>query len=241
MTEWDRLAARFEEHRPRLRVVANRILGSPVEADDAVQEAYLRLGRADPAHVRNLGGWLTTVVGRVCLDMLRTRDAQREELHGIQPPEPVATHHDQTDPEHQVLFTESVGTALRIILETLGPAERLALVFHDMFCVPFDVIAPLLRRSPTAARQLACRARRRLGETATTLTDDRARHDQAVCAFRAATRDGDFTALVAMLAPGLDVRPWRQLAVAGGAAPPVRPRTHAVRGSAVPAGRRLAS
>jgi RNA polymerase sigma factor (sigma-70 family) len=202
-TDGDRLAGRFEAHRPALRAVANRILGSPAEADDAVQEAWLRLRRTDTAGVHNLGGWLTTTVGRVCLDMLRTRQSQREEPHGIHAPEPAAAHHDRADdPEHQAVLAESVGMALRIILETLGPAERLALVFHDMFAVPFGDIAPLVGRSPTAVRQLACRARRRIEETATTLEDDPARHHEAVHAFRAATRDGDFTALLTMLSPG---------------------------------------
>jgi RNA polymerase sigma-70 factor (ECF subfamily) len=197
----DRLAGRFEAHRLRLRAVAHRMLGSPADADDAVQEAWLRLHRVDPTGVRNLGGWLTTTVGRVCLDMLRTRESQREDLRGTHPPEPVDTRADHTDPEHQAVLTESVGTALQIILDTLGPAERLALVFHDMFAMPFDDLGPLIGRSPTAARQLASRARRRIEESAAAPPADRARHGEAVSAFRAAANHGDFAALLTVLDP----------------------------------------
>jgi RNA polymerase sigma factor (sigma-70 family) len=208
----DRLAGRFEAHRLRLRAVAHRMLDSPADADDAVQEAWLRLHRVDPTGVRNLGGWLTTTVGRVCLDMLRTRESQREELRGTHPPDPVDP---RADPEHQAVLTESVGTALHIIQDTLGPAERLALVFHDMFAVPFDDIGPLIGRSPTAARQLASRARRRIEESAAAPTvfdgslrklreTDRTWRDEAVSAFRAAAHQGDFAALLSMLDPDLE-------------------------------------
>src|ERR671916_3534605 len=158
--EW--LAKRFEENRAHLRAVGYRMLGSLSEADDAVQEAWLRLSRSDISGIENLGGWLTTVVGRVCLDMLRSRKSRREEPLGARLPEPIISREDGIDPDHEALVADSVGLALLVVLETLAPAERLAFVLHDMFAVPFEEIAPIVNRSPTAARQLASRARRRV-------------------------------------------------------------------------------
>src|SRR3954451_10029979 len=161
------LAERFEEHRAHLRAVAYRMLGSMGEADDAVQEAWLRLSRSDADAIENLGGWLTTVVGRVSLDMLRSRRSRREEPRGVRVPEPVIDREDGGDPEHETLLADSVGLALLVVLETLNPAERLAFGLHDMFAVPSEKIAPIVDRSPAAARQLASRARRRVqGEPA---------------------------------------------------------------------------
>ena len=171
MDEHDWLARRFEENRTHLRAVAYRMLGSIGEADDAVQEAWLRLSRSDTSGVQNLGGWLTTVVSRVCLDMLRSRRSRREEPLSQPPggrvPEPIASCGDGIDPEHEALLADSIGPALLVVLETLAPAERLAFVLHDMFSVPFEEIAPIVGRSPTAARQLASRARRRVQRAAT--------------------------------------------------------------------------
>src|SRR2546423_4658706 len=158
----DFLADGFEAHRPHLRTVAYRMLGSATEADDAVQEAWLRLSRADTSDVENLGGWLTTVVARVCLNMLRSRTSRREEPLGVHMPDPIVSREDGIDPEHQAMLADSVGLALLVVLELLDPAERLAFVLHDMFAVPFDEIAPIVGRSPAAARQLASRARRRV-------------------------------------------------------------------------------
>ena len=162
MDEHEWLAERFEANRTHLRAVAYRMLGSLSEADDAVQEAWLRLSRSDTSGVENLGGWLTTVVARVCLDMLRSRKSRREEPLGAHVPEPIASREDGSDPEHEALLADSVGLALLVVLDTLTPAERLAFVLHDMFAVPFDEIAPIVGRSPAAARQLASRARRRV-------------------------------------------------------------------------------
>ena len=162
MDEKDWLAERFEEHRTHLRAVAYRMLGSVSEADDAVQEAWLRLSRADRSDVENLGGWLTTVVARVCLNMLRARKTRREEPLEVHVPDPIVSRAEGLDPEHEALLADSVGLALLVVLETLTPAERLAFVLHDMFAVPFDEIAPMVGRSPDAARQLASRARRRV-------------------------------------------------------------------------------
>jgi RNA polymerase sigma-70 factor, ECF subfamily len=163
MDEHDRLAERFEEHRSHLRAVAYRMLGSLSEADDAVQETWLRLSRSDTGNVDNLGGWLTTVVARVCLDVLRSRRSRREEPLGPERlPEPIVSAQDGVDPEQQALLAEGVGLALLVVLDTLAPAERLAFVLHDLFAVPFDEIAPIVGRSPTATRQLASRARRRV-------------------------------------------------------------------------------
>jgi RNA polymerase sigma factor (sigma-70 family) len=200
------LAQHFEEHRTRLRAVAYRMLGSLSEADDAVQEAWLRLSRSDTSQVENLGGWLTTVVGRVCLDMLRSRGSRREEPLGARLPEPIISRENGIDPEHEALVADSVGLALLVVLETLAPAERLAFVLHDMFAVPFEEIAPIVGRSPTAARQLASRARRRVQGAATSADAGLACQREAVDAFLAASRDGDFEALLAVLDPDVVLR-----------------------------------
>src|SRR5262245_52581549 len=201
MNQRDRLGERFEQNRPHLRAVAYRMLGSLSEADDAVQEAWLRLSRSDTSEVENLGGWLTTVVARVCLDMLRSRKSRREEPLGVHVPDPVVSSEDGIDPEHEALLADSVGLALLVVLDTLNPAERLAFVLHDMFAVPFNEIAPLVGRSPTAARQLASRARRRVRGSAPVPDPDLARQREVVDAFLAASRGGDFDALLAVLDP----------------------------------------
>jgi RNA polymerase sigma-70 factor (ECF subfamily) len=200
------LAERFEEHRTHLRAVAYRMLGSLSEADDAVQEAWLRLSRSDPSNVDNLGGWLTTVVGRVSLNMLRSRHRRREESLGPYVPEPIVDRIDGTHPEHEVLLADSVGLALLVILETLAPAERLAFVLHDMFAVPFDEIGQILDRSPAAARQLASRARRRVSGVSPVPDVDLSKQQEAVDAFLRAARDGDLDALVAVLDPDVVLR-----------------------------------
>ncbi len=230
MVEHDWLAERFEEHRGHLRAVAYRMLGSRSEADDAVQEAWLRLSRADTSGVENLRGWLTTVVARLCLDMLRSRTARPEEplegsahppeplasgdagsdpehdaLLSAHPPEPLASGDAGSDPEHDALLADSVGLALLVVLETLAPAERVAFVLHDMFDLPFDEIAPIVGRSAAAARQLASRARRRVQGATTTRGADVARQRQLVDAFLAASRGGDFAALLADFAALLAV------------------------------------
>jgi RNA polymerase sigma factor (sigma-70 family) len=200
MNETDWLAAQFEANRPHLRAVAYRMLGSLSEAEDAVQEGWLRLSRADTSDVENLAGWLTTVVGRVCLDMLRSRRTRREEPLEYGVSEPI----DGADPEHEAVLADSVGLALLVVLETLAPAERLAFVLHDMFAMPFDEIAPIVGRSTTAARQLASRARRRVqGAPA---VPDVERQREVVDAFLAASRGGDFAALVAVLDPDVVLR-----------------------------------
>jgi len=206
MDERDLLAERFEANRTHLRAVAYRMLGSLSEADDAVQEAWLRLNRSDAGGVENLGGWLTTVVGRVCLDMLRSRRSRREEPLSARSPEPIVGREDRTDPEHEALLADSVGLALLAVLETLNPPERLAFVLHDTFAVPFEEIAPIVGRTPAAARQLASRARRRVrGENA--IPDaDLARQREVVDAFLAAARDGDFEALLRVLDPDVVLR-----------------------------------
>jgi RNA polymerase sigma-70 factor (ECF subfamily) len=204
--EW--LTERFEEHRTHLRAVAYRMLGSVSEADDAVQDAWLRLSRADTSSVENLGGWLTTVVARVCLNMLRSRQQRREEpldVH-VHVPDPIISHESGIDPEHQALLADSVGLALLVVLETLTPAERLAFVLHDMFAVPFEEIAPMIERSPAAARQLASRARRRVQGQAPAPDSDLTRQREIVDAFFAAARNGDFDALVAVLDPDVVLR-----------------------------------
>jgi RNA polymerase sigma factor (sigma-70 family) len=201
--EW--LARRFEAHRAHLRAVAYRMLGSASEADDAVQEAWLRLSRTDADAVDNLGGWLTTVVGRVCLNMLQARSSRRELPAGGDLPDPVADRVDGADPEGQALEADAVGLALLVVLDTLTPAERLAFVLHDLFAVPFEEIAPIVERSPAAARQLASRARRRL-QGAPAPDADRARQRAVVDAFLAASRKGDFEALVALLDPEVVLR-----------------------------------
>jgi RNA polymerase sigma-70 factor (ECF subfamily) len=206
MDERERLAERFDEHRTRLRAVAYRMLGSLSEADDAVQDAWLRVSRADTDGVENLGAWLTTIVGRVCLNMLRSRKARREEPLGVRLPDPIITGTDGADPENQALLADSVGLALLVVLDTLDPAERLAFVLHDMFAVPFDEIAPIVGRTPTTARQLASRARRRVQGAAPVPDADLARQREVADAFLAAARAGDFEALVAVLDPDVVVR-----------------------------------
>jgi len=221
MDDRDWLAERFEEHRAHLLAVAYRMLGVPGEADDAVQEVWLRLGRADTSGVENLGGWLTTVVARVCLDMLRSRAARREEPLGVHVPEPIAGREDGLDPEHEALLAASIGPALLVVLETLAPAERVAFVLHDVFAVPFDEIAPIVGRSSAAARQLASRARRRVQGAATAPDADLVGQRAVVDAFLAASREGDFAALLALLDPDVVLRADRA-AVALGASEEVR-------------------
>jgi RNA polymerase sigma-70 factor (ECF subfamily) len=199
------LAAQFEEHRTRLRGVAYRMLGSLSDADDAVQEAWLRLGRTDAAAIDNLGGWLTTVVGRVCLDMLRSRRSRREDPFTADAPEPVAAGRPGSSPEEEALLADSVGLALLVVLDRLAPAERLAFVLHDMFGVPFEEIGPIVGRSAEAARQLASRARRRVRGGGAP-DPDLARKREVVDAFIAALRAGDFEGLLAVLDPDLVVR-----------------------------------
>src|SRR5256884_1409087 len=201
MGEQDWLAHRFEDNRTHLTAVAYRMLGSFSEADDAVQESWLRLSRSGASGVENLGGWLTTVVARVCLDMLRSRKARREEPLGTHQPEPVTGHLDGTDPEHQVVMADSIGSALLVVLQTLAPSERLAFVLHDMFGLPFEEIAPIVERSPAAARQLASRARRRVQGTPPPTDADLSEQRELVDAFLAAARVGDFEGLVAVLDP----------------------------------------
>ena len=205
MNERDYLAERFEEHRTHLRAVAYRMLGSVSEVDDAVQEAWLRLSRADATGIDNLGGWLTTVVARVCLDMLRSRQSRREEPFTPDAPEPAATGTRGSSPEQEALLADSVGLALLVVLDRLAPAERLAFVLHDMFAVPFEEIAPILGRSAEAARQLASRARRRVRGGAAP-DPDLVRKREVVEAFIAALRAGDFEGLLAVLDPDLVVR-----------------------------------
>jgi RNA polymerase sigma factor (sigma-70 family) len=203
-SEW--LAERFDEHRGHLRAVAYRMLGSLSEADDAVQEAWLRLSRSDMSDVENLGGWLTTVVARVCLNMLQSRRARREASLETYVPDPVVSREEALDPEDEALLADSVGLALLVVLETLAPAERLAFVLHDMFEVPFDEIAPIVGRSPAAARQLASRARRRV-KGSTHVPDADLTHQRAVVdAFLTASRDGDFEALLEVLDPEVVLR-----------------------------------
>jgi RNA polymerase sigma-70 factor (ECF subfamily) len=206
MDEREWLADRFEEHRTHLRAVAYRMLGSLSEADDAVQEAWLRLSRSDANQIENLGGWLTTVVARISLNVLRSRSTRREEPLGVHIPDPIIDPADGTDPEHEALLADSVGLALLIVLETLSPAERLAFVLHDMFAIPFDEIAPILERSSEATRQLASRARRRVQGERTTPDPDLNRQREVVEAFLAAARQGDFQALVAVLDPDVVLR-----------------------------------
>jgi len=206
MSEKDGLAQRFEENRRRLRAVAYRMLGSLSEADDAVQEAWLRLSGADPDGIENLSGWLTTVVARVSLNMLRARNVRREEPLGPHLPDPIVDRADGVDPEHEAMLADAVGLALLVVLETLSPPERLAFVLHDMFGVPFEQIAPLVDRSPQAARQLASRARRRVRAQPTASDIDVGAQWAVVDAFLAAARDGDFDALLATLDPDVVLR-----------------------------------
>jgi RNA polymerase sigma factor (sigma-70 family) len=203
MDERDWLAERFQEHRPRLRAVAYRMLGSTSEADDAVQEAWIRLSRSSADEIDNLEAWLVTAVGRVALNMLRSRRTRREEPLDAHLPDPIVDRADGIDPEHEALLADSVGLALLVVLETLTPAERLAYVLHDMFSVPFEEIGAILDRSPDAARQLASRGRRRIRGADTAPDADPAAQQEVVAAFLAAARDGDFDALVAVLDPDI--------------------------------------
>src|ERR687889_1195556 len=213
MEEHGFLAEQFEANRTHMRAVAYRMLGSMSEADDAVQEAWLRLSRSDTSGIQNLGGWLTTVVGRVCLDMLRSRKSRREVPPRL--PEPIVSREDGIDPEQEALLADSVGLALLVVLETLTPAERLAFVLHDTFAVPFDEIAPIVGRSPAAARQLASRARRRVRGATPAPDADLGRQREVVDAFLAAARAGDFEALVELLDPDIVLRVDRGLLPAG--------------------------
>ena len=231
MDEQQWLAERFEQHRARLRAVAYRMLGSLSEADDAVQDAWLRLSRTNAGQVEDLGAWLTTVVGRVSLNMLRARDARRLEPLGPHVPDPIVDRADGGDPEHEALLADSVGLALLVVLETLTPAERLAFVLHDMFAVPFEEIAPIVERSPAAARQLASRARRRVRRTAPVIDADLPTQWDVVDAFLAAARDGDFDALVAVLDPDVVLRADGGAVRAGA--------SHEVRGARAVAGQAL--
>jgi RNA polymerase sigma factor (sigma-70 family) len=206
MDEHDWLAERFQDHRPRLRAVAYRMLGSASEADDAVQEAWIRLNRSNADEIDNLEAWLVTVVGRVALNMLRSRRTRREEPLEGRLPDPIVEPADGVDPEHEALLADSVGLALLVVLETLTPAERLAYVLHDMFSVPFDEIGAIIDRSPDAARQLASRGRRRIRGADTTPGAGAAAQQRAVEAFLAAARHGDFDALVAVLDPDIVLR-----------------------------------
>lgn len=216
MDEHDALSRRFEENRTHLHAVAYRMLGSSSEADDAVQEAWLRLSRADATEVENLGGWLTTVVARVCLDMLRSRRSRREESLEAKPADVVEAPSDAGDPERETLVADAIGPALLLVLDTLAPAERLAFVLHDMFGVAFEEIAPIVGRTPTAARKLASRARSRVqgvaveeeGVASATVRPERddARRREVIVAFLTAARAGDFTALLALLDPEIVVR-----------------------------------
>jgi RNA polymerase sigma-70 factor, ECF subfamily len=225
--EW--LAERFEKHRAHLRAVAYRMLGSLSDADDAVQDAWLRISRAGAGEVGNLGGWLTTITARVCLNMLRSRNLRREESLQAHVPDPVISLDAQLQPEEEALLADSVGLALQVVLDTLDPAERLAFVLHDMFELPFEEIAPMVGRTPAAARQLASRARRRVKGAEVPAPDpDLARQREVVDAFFAAARGGDFDALVAVLDPGVVLR------IDAGARRPAASMT--IRGAAAVAG-----
>jgi RNA polymerase sigma factor (sigma-70 family) len=230
MDERDWLAERFEAHRTRLRAVAYRMLGSLTEADDAVQEAWLRLSRTNTKEIENLGGWLTTVVARVSLNMLRSRTSRREQPIGVQMPEPIIDRADGIDPEHEALLADSVGLALLVVLETLSPPERIAFVLHDMFGVPFDEIAPIVDRSPAASRQLASRARRRVRGENPLPDADLDTQRRVVDAFLAAAREGDFEGLLEVLDPEVVLR--RDVAPLGGSGE--------VRGARAVAGQALA-
>jgi RNA polymerase sigma factor (sigma-70 family) len=231
MDERDRLAERFEEHRPRLRAVAFRMLGSLGEADDAVQETWLRVSRADRSDVTNFGGFLTTVVARVCLNQLRSRRQRGEQPLDVHVPDPVVDPASGTDPEHEAVLADAVGLALLVVLEALAPAERVAFVLHDLFAVPFEEIAPILDRSPAATRQLASRGRRRVRGQAVVPDRDLARQRAVVDAFFAAAREGDLDALIAVLHPDVVLR------ADGGAG---RPRqTFTMRGAQAVAGQAI--
>ncbi|AWS44024.1 sigma-70 family RNA polymerase sigma factor [Streptosporangium sp. 'caverna'] len=237
MDERERLTERFEEHRTHLRAVAYRMLGSVSEADDAVQEAWLRFNRADTGNVQSLGAWLTTVVARVCLNVLRSREQRREEPLEAHLPDPIISHDDGSDPEGEALLADSVGLALLVVLDTLTPAERFAFVLHDMFTVPFDEIGPMIERSPAATRQLASRARRRVRGVASVPDADLTRQRRVVEAFQAASRGGDFDALVALLDPDVVFRADR--AVGPTSAPIVFHGAHAVAKGASAAAERV--
>lgn len=206
MTPHDFLADQFQGHRPHMTAVAYRMLGSLSEAEDAVQEAWLRLARSDSGDIDNLGGWLTTVVGRVCLDMLRARKSRREESLEERLPDPVVSLAEAADPEQEVLLADSVGLALLVVLESLTPAERLAFVLHDMFGLPFEQIAPIVDRTPVAAKKLASRARQRVRGATPNPDPDRADQRRVVDAFLTAARGGDFDALVSILDPDVVLR-----------------------------------
>jgi RNA polymerase sigma-70 factor (ECF subfamily) len=228
VTEEVWLAGRFEEHRPRLRSVAYRMLGSLTEADDALQDAWLRASRAGADEVDNLGGWLTTIVARVCLNMLRSRNRRREESFEEHLPDPIVSPYGGPQPEEEALLADSVGLALLVVLDALTPAERLAFVLHDMFELPFDEIAPMVDRTPEATRQLASRARRRVkGAEVPTPDPDMARQREVVDAFFRAARGGDFDGLVALLDPDVVLREDYS----------VKRRIRVLRGAAVVAGR----
>jgi RNA polymerase sigma factor (sigma-70 family) len=229
--EW--LVDQFEAHRSHLQGVAYRMLGSLGEADDAVQEAWLRFSRSDTSDVANLRGWLTTVVARVCLDMLRAQKSRREQPLGEEEVQPIRNRAPGTDPEREAQLADSVGLALLVVLETLSPAERLAFVLHDVFAVPFDEIAPIVERSPAAARKLASRARRRVRGADTVRDADLSRQREIVQAFLAAAREGDFEALLEVLDPDVMLRADRE------AVPPGAPSE--VRGAAAVAGNALAA
>ena len=232
MADQQLLAQRFEEQRGHLRAVAYRMLGSLAEADDAVQEAWLRLSRSDTSDVVNLAAWLTTVTGRICLDMLRSRTARREDPLDVHLPDPVISYDDGGDPEHEALTADAVGLALLVVLETLTPAERLAFVLHDLFGVPFTDIGPIVGRTPDAAKTLASRARQRVRSGSVEPDTDLRRQREVVDAFMAAARDGDFGALVELLDPDVVLR-----ADMGTAAP--ADFTLLIRGAAQVAGRAL--
>jgi RNA polymerase sigma factor (sigma-70 family) len=217
MDERQWLAEQFEAERPHLRAVAYRMLGSLTEAEDAVQESWLHFSRSDTGNVSNLGGWLTTVVARVCLNMLHARESRREESLEASVPEPIFMHEGGIDPEEEALLADSVGLALLVVLDTLAPAERLAFVLHDIFAVPFDEIAPIVERSPTATRQLASRARRRVRGATKVADADLTASREVVEAFLAASRGGDFEALLALLDPDVVFRADR-VAMSRGAA-----------------------
>jgi RNA polymerase sigma factor (sigma-70 family) len=206
MNEHEWLAEQFEIHRAHLRAVAYRMLGNSSEAEDAVQESWLHLTRVDANGIENLGGWLTTVVARVCLDMLRSRNSRREEPLDVHEPDLIESSEDEINPEQAALLADALGLALLVVLDTLNPAERLAFVLHDLFAVPFDEIAPIVGRSPTAARQLASRARRRVQGAMTAPDADLTRQSEVVRAFLAASRGGDFAALLALLDPDVVFR-----------------------------------
>ncbi|MFG2400409.1 sigma-70 family RNA polymerase sigma factor [Streptomyces lydicus] len=218
MDEQQGLAARFEAQRSRLRAVAYRMLGSPTEAEDAVQETWLRLARTDDARVDNLPAWLTTVVSRVCLDMLRARTARREELTGQELPERAPDAADGSDPEHEAFLVDAVGRALLVVLDTLAPAERVAFVLHDLFAVPFDRIAPIVERTPVTTKKLASRARHKVRGTPAVPAAELNRQRRVVEAFLAAARGGDLGELLAVLAPDVVRRVDPAALRAGGAA-----------------------